>query len=340
MSASGQTRLLIARYGLYLAVGLAVLGVVAFGVAATTYAHPSVTQVTRKTETESFSVDSSTSALVTNSSALYAKGTLLRDEPVYFFRASPNLTLHLRTTTPQGTKTTISQRVVLRYEGDRNGKTFYEHRRVLAASKATVAGGAHWSNTTMNLTSIARDAARKRSAIGSVGTFHVTLDVTTHYRTGRYAGTLQKSTGVVLSQRAYWLGGDLSSSATKSTPVTRRVVGAPQVTLVLGESVVGLFCLLGAALVLGRYRSIDRASLETELARMRYDEWISNGEIPTVSAKDYTRTDSLEDLVDVAIDTNNRVIYDRDLDAYAVVQADLVYYYTTQDARLTEWLDV
>jgi hypothetical protein len=98
--------------------------------------------------------------------------------------------------------------------------------------------------------------------------------------------------------------------------------------------------LAGAVAVLYRSRRIDPVAVRTDMDRSRYDEWISNGEIPTKTRKDYIRTDSLEDLVDVAIDSNSRVIYDRNLDAYATVEDNLIYYFVTDETEFTEWFDV
>jgi hypothetical protein len=49
---------------------------------------------------------------------------------------------------------------------------------------------------------------------------------------------------------------------------------------------------------------------------------------------------SLEDLVDIAIDCNKRVIFDDSLEVYAVADGDIVYYYSENNQRLDSWLDL
>jgi hypothetical protein len=73
--------------------------------------------------------------------------------------------------------------------------------------------------------------------------------------------------------------------------------------------------------------------------RERYAEWISNGEFPTDTDKRYVTISSLEDLVDIAIDSNKRVIYDETLDAYGVADGDIVYYYG-DEGDIDSWLDM
>jgi hypothetical protein len=339
MSTSSQIDLVIGQYGSTLAIGLVILGLVAFGGAAETYANPPVEEVTRNTNTQSVQTQVEETAVVINDTELYEEGQVLRDMPVYFYEASPDLTLRVRTDVPSDQTVTVSQRHVIRVRGIRNGETFYEDERLVAAGKTQVSDGTAWSNTTLNMTEIRSYVSRKQSAVSGVGEFRATLDVNVAYETDRYSGTFNTSAPLVFTGGAYWIDGDLSASRTHSTPETQRTVESPDMTTVGGLSALGVGLIAGAAVVFRRSRRLDPRAIETDLARSRYNEWISNGEIPTKSEKEYIRTDSLEDLVDVAIDSNRRVIYDRSLDAYAVVEGDLVYYFMADETALSEWFD-
>jgi len=340
MSIGGQLRLAVARYGLALAIGLTILGFAAFGGAYTTYTNPPVEETTVQTNQQSISTSVQTLAVVENENDLYEEGQVLRDQPVYFLNASPIFSLNIRTTVPSDQTVPVSQRLILELRGVRDGQTFYEERRVVAGDETQVANGTTWTNTSMNMTAIRELVIEKRDAIGSVGTLQVSLRLEVSYETDQYSGTLEPTTGVVFSQRAYWLDGQLSDSQTHSTDVTNRETGSPNMALVSGMGVAGVVFLAGAVLIAIRSRDLSVESIETNVVRSRYDEWISNGEIPTKAGKDYVKTDSLEDLVDVAIDTSSRVIHDQRLDAYAVVQGDLVYYYTPDDSGVEDWLEV
>lgn len=340
MSVISHIELVIGRYGWYVALGMVILGLVALGGAGQTYLNPPVEEVTEQTNTQTIQTTTETSAVVENSTPLYDEGRVLHDMPIYFFEASPNLTLRIRTDVPGDQQVQVSQRHVIHLHATRNGQTFYEDRRVVATDQTQVSDGTVWVNTTLNMREVRSYVSEKQSAVSAAGSLQVTLRQSVTYETNDYSGTLNTSAPLVLSGDTYWIDGDLSASRTHSTPVTQRSVAQPNMTIVGGLGALGIGLLAGAVVVIRRSRDIDPLSVETDLARSRYDEWISNGEISTKSDKEYIRTDSLEDLVDIAIDSNGRVIYDRSLDAYAVVQDDLVYYFITDETELTEWLNI
>lgn len=43
--------------------------------------------------------------------------------------------------------------------------------------------------------------------------------------------------------------------------------------------------------------------------------------------------------VDIAIDTNKRVIYDTDVEAYSVLDGEVVYYHAAEPQSVTSWLN-
>jgi len=330
----------VATYGFVLAVLLTVVGIVAVGVAANTVVSPPVETVAEETNQQRFATEVTTSAVVTGNSSLYEEGDVLREMPVYFLAGTPNLTIHVRSTVPGGQRVELDQRLVLYMAAARDGSVFWESRRVLTADSATVENGVDWTNTTVNMSALRATIREKQAAVGTVGTFRATLRLNTTYESSEYAGALTGETPVVFTDRAYWLQGSLGDSRSHSTTVTQRVVQPVDWQRALLFGVLGLVCLAGALGSFRTYRTVDREAVRTRRARNQYDEWISNGEIPTKSEKEYVRVDTLEDVVDVAIDTNKRVIHDRDLDAYGVIEGDLVYFYATGDADLTDWLDI
>ncbi len=339
MAVSHQIDLAIGQYGRIIAAAMVIIALVAFAGAATAYRNPPVEEVTEETNTQVVRTDVRTTAVVTNGTTLYDEGDILRGMPVYFFDASPNMTLRVRVDVPDGPDVTVTQRHVVRLRATRDGETFYQDRRLVAADRTRVSGGTVRSNATLDMREIRSYISEKQSAV-SIGTLEVTLRTNVAYETDRYSGTFNTSAPLVFTSGAYWVDGDLSASRTHSNTVTRQSVGSPDMTIVGGLSALGAVLLAGAVAVLYRSRRIDPVAVRTDMDRSRYDEWISNGEIPTKTRKDYIRTDSLEDLVDVAIDSNSRVIYDRSLDAYATVEDNLVYYFVTDETEFTEWFDV
>jgi hypothetical protein len=77
----------------------------------------------------------------------------------------------------------------------------------------------------------------------------------------------------------------------------------------------------------------ERARLETQAASTEFDEWITTARLPdTVLDVPHIQVDSLEGLVDVAIDTNQRVIEDPDRKKYFVL-GDHACYTFSHDSK-------
>lgn len=295
-----------------------------------------------------------TSAVVTNATALYDEGERLRDVPVYFYDSTPNVTFHVRTNvTGEGASpATLRTELTLVTLGTREGRVFFSDRETLAVGERRIDRGPAWVNTTVNASAIRRTVRERREAVGVAGQLDTTLRLNVSYRTDEYRGNLTAQAPFAVAGRSYRVDGPLNVSTTEqqlpeTTPTAIPASEPPEggggfsfTSTVLGLLAVGLGALGLAAAVGARYRRLDHHAIRAEIARSRYDEWISRGEIPTKSEKEYIRTDTLEDLVDVAIDSGKRVIHDVELDAYAVVEGDLVYYYSPTEADVTDWFDL
>lgn len=130
------------------------------------------------------------------------------------------------------------------------------------------------------------------------------------------------------------------------TTDTVEVPVQPSTTEAVGS--VLLFALALAALtglVVGRnsgYIEIseeEREQLQFQRDRDRFDEWITTGTFP--SEREYESTilvDDLTGLVDVAIDTNKRVIEDQQLEVSTVLDEDYVYIYVHPGSPARDWL--
>jgi len=148
------------------------------------------------------------------------------------------------------------------------------------------------------------------------------------YDTGRQQGTVTATTPVEITDNAYWLGNSLSDSATHShRSGTARTTESRSATLVGGLSVLGTLSLAGAALV-ARRSPTDLEAARRAVHERRYAEWISRGSIPMWIGDYHVSLDTLEDVVDVAIDTNERVVHDTQRGLFAVVNDGVVYYYS------------
>lgn len=113
-----------------------------------------------------------------------------------------------------------------------------------------------------------------------------------------------------------------------------RTVGGP-VALVVG--------LLGVAALLGvRRRGLtdltarEREELTYAGERAEFDEWISTIRLPEEPDRPLAQAESLRDLVDFAIDTDQRVIEDPESGNYYILADDLAFVYSPPGGSLEE----
>ncbi|MXR40970.1 hypothetical protein GRX01_06395 [Halobaculum sp. WSA2] len=339
MSAGDQLKLQLARNGPIIAAVLVVVGAASLAGAGYVYLTPPTEQVTEETNRQQVATSVDTTAVVTGNETLYDRGTRLRNMPVYFTSASPDLTFHVEASVPGDREVTVEHRLQVVVRGTRADQVFYENSTVLSGGRTTVSDGNYTRNATLNVSRFRSQVATVQSA-APIGTFRVLVVLEVSYNTTDYTGDLNTSAPLVITGGAYWVDGDIADSRTHSRTVTTREVGSPNMGLVGLLGVVGLLLLVAGVLVRRAPELVDVTAIETEVARDRYDEWISNGEIPTKREKEYVRTDSLEDLVDIAIDSSKRVIHDRELEVYAVIEGDLVYFFSPNEDVIGDWLDV
>jgi hypothetical protein len=341
MSLFLRAELVLSRYGVAVAVALSLVGLLAVGGAVATYTNPPTEEVTRTVDEQSVATGANTSAVVTGPTSLYESGETLRNSPAYLFNATPSLTVTVDTDVPEDEEVTVSHRLVLHHEATRDGEAFWESTRVLAADQSTVTDGRVRTDAAVNMSSVRERLADRRTEVGAVGAFTTTLRLEVRYDTGQYSDELVGTAPVTLTQRAYWVDGSLAANRTHEETVTRTVTGSPPMGQVLGAALAALAAFgLAAGSVWLYLRDTDVEAVRTAIARSRYDEWISRGEIPTRSEKEYIRIDTLEDLVDIAIDSSKRVIHDEGYDVYGVVDGDEVYYFGPEGSEFGRWAGV
>lgn len=323
-----RAKLLVARYGRLLVVVLGVVAIVSMAGAGWVYAHPPTTEVTERTNQQTFGTEMETSAVVTGDSSLYERGTTLRNQPVYLDAATPNVTLSFRTSVPDRRPVNVTQRVDLVFRATHGSEEFWNRTRPLVEERATVENGRLTTSATLDVAALEREVRTLESELAGVGTVKVELRVRTDYETGRYDGTLRGSTGVAFSDRSY----SISPVSLERTEATRhgRVVTVPNPDRTVPLALAGLGGL--ASLAAGGLRVVLRredgwAGLENDVQQARYEEWISEGTVSLDRGGRSVPVASLEDLVDVAIDTNKRVIHDPERGAYVVLDGEVTYVY-------------
>lgn len=134
------------------------------------------------------------------------------------------------------------------------------------------------------------------------------------------------------------MGGSQTYEATRTVEVPVE----PSPLAVYGGPVLTLFGLLGAGVTAVARRNglfavsdAERTRLEFVRAREDLDKWISTGSVPTDDDRTIAELDSLRDLVDVAIDSDRRVIERADATPRYVVLDDDVRYVFDPPAAAT-----
>ncbi|WP_049985332.1 DUF5305 family protein [Halobellus rufus] len=319
---------------------LLVAGIACLAAAGYVFATPTTQTITEETNVQTFETSADPTAVVTRPTALYEQGERLENRSLYFTSASPELTIDVRTAVPDDRDVRVEQRLVLETLGVRDGQPFYRSTRELVDASDTVADGRATASETVNVSAVARELAVVQSEVQNAGQFRLRFRLEVTYRTDSYEGTLDSTVPFVINEQSYYLDGTFDDAATESTPVTREITQQPSPAEYGGLAVLGLLLIGLSAVVLRVEERADPEELRTRIVHDQHAEWISRGQFPTDSEKQYISILTLEDLVDVAIDTNRRVIHDPQIDAYAVIDSTEIYYYALEDVQADEWLDI
>ncbi|MFC6764290.1 DUF5305 domain-containing protein [Natrinema soli] len=330
---SPRLELVLARHGRAIAIALVVVSVL--GIAATGWAvaNPVTTTADQFSE-ERVTTDAGTSAVVTENGTLWDEGDRLEDSSVYFLNSTPELTIRPETRLRNETGGApiedgdVTHKLRLRFEAIRDGSPFWNETHTALRESASVENGVATSNATIDVESYRQRQRQLEREVAGVGSVELAMVLRVEYDTGRQQGTVTATTPVEITDDAYWLGNSLSDSATHSyRSGTARTTEPRSATLVGGLSVLGTLSLAGAALV-ARRSPTDLEAARRAVHEQRYAEWISKGSIPMWIGDYHVSLDTLEDVVDVAIDTNERVVHDTQRGLFAVVNDGVVYYYS------------
>ena len=327
MTLSPRSRLLLARHGRTVALSLALLALLALLLSGMSLAVPGTAEVSEERDRETVTTDVRTSATVTADDSLYGSGTTVEDASRYLLSDMPELAIEVRTGAPEGSE--VSHELVLVTTASADEEAFWEDRETLIEETHTVGEEPATSSAAVDMRELSESVEETDDRLSNVGSIDLALELRTTYDTGTYTDEQRSSVPLELTADAYWLDGSLSEESEHSEVVTREVEEEPDLLAAAGLTLLGLVSGTGAAFA-WRHRedAVDVGALTQQVHSRRHAEWISRGQIPMWMSKDYVRLDTLEDVVDVAIDTNQRVVHDTERDLHAVIQGEVVYYYS------------
>ncbi|MFB6177822.1 MAG: DUF5305 family protein, partial [Halobaculum sp.] len=207
------------------------------------------------------------------------------------------------------------------YKAVRDGDVFWSRTVPLGAGDGS-------TTVSVSIPEVGADLADYRDAVGDAGRVRASLRVTSDYETDRYDDTLTATVPLTLGASWYRLAPTTVETHHSTPVVSERTVRPLSTAGYAAVGIAGLLAWVGALAVVRRYRDAapndaDRAEVHAD----RYADWISTGTLPSDHDGPVVDLIDLEAVVDVAVDTGGRVVYDPATGRYAVFAGGVQYRY-------------
>mgnify|MGYP000265357514 FL=1 len=289
-------------------------------------------------------------ATVSRDTEVFSAGEELSNRSLYFTTASPELdgtyTVSHDNTDGNAAVTSTNLSLVIRAVEERNGNqvVHWQTRDSLDTLDAVKVKDGETAATTVSVdipTILNRTETIQNDLGAAPGQTEVLLVADTTIESSvdgeAFTDTRTDRIEIVPGQRVYRVSTTTAgASSYDATEQVTRTIEPTRLELYGGPvlCVIGLFCMafLGTARWRGWLAVSDRERARNEFERARddFDEWISTARIPDADDRTPVPTDSLVDLVDIAIDSDRRVLEDGD--RYAVLVNSEIYTYTAPPA--------
>jgi hypothetical protein len=344
---SVPTRAFLDRWFPLVVVGLLGLAVLGGYVTYTAQVGEQTTTEERRVGAWSVDTEFDHAATVQRETTVFSAGERLGNRTLYFTGVTPVLdgtyTLAHDNTDGNPASVEITFSRVTRGVGEVDGQevVYWRNRTPLRTVTRDIDdGGAQTTTVSLNVSDTMQDIGEIERELGAgggveAGTPEIRLVADALVQTTIGGETVTERTTDTLTITPE--GGIYRVEATGNDGVTREqteqvtVSDSPSPLATVGGPLLALVGLVGAAVLV---RSRDRLAVsesertrhEFDAARENLDQWISKGTIPTLEDRTEVPVDTLDDLVDVAIDSDRRVIEDKG--RFAVLLDDLAYTYT------------
>ncbi|MFA9415776.1 DUF5305 domain-containing protein [Natrinema sp. HArc-T2] len=301
--------------------------------------------------TESWSTTGSFdhSAEVTSENEVYPVGTELSDRSVYFTDVTPELegTFTYRYDADAGDVTAnVELERVIRSADDEQEYWVVNETIAETSAEGLAPGEEVTTDFAVDVPATVNESERIEESLGgspgSIETVVVatvalqgTVDGESVERTEQYELALEPdgSTYTVSATESDRDGGQQTETGSEVTTASAGGLGLILPLVVLLGSLGGL-----GAIVAARHSErlapseVELERLRSEYERKEFDEWISRGSLPDeVRDRPRIEVSTLEDLVDVAIDCDRRVLEDESAGEYYVVDGESLYAYESEE---------
>jgi hypothetical protein len=292
------------------------------------------------------------SALIVNESVPFERGQRVENRPIYYTTISDDLNITYRYEHTADTELNVSTDIRLRFRSTSDEEIFWEVTEPRASAGPDSVSGEdnHTVEASINIATVQNTIAEIEEQLGTEGSVDITVIAATTvdgtadgqmvsrtHESRMTLGVSETSFRVIETETI-----DQENTATDTVEIPQEASLSEMLASLLTFS--GSLTILGA-LAFVRYRGyIALSEEEAELLEIyqqeqEFAQWITTGTFP--SERDYEATilvDDLEGLVDVAIDTNKRVIKDEQLGVSTVLDSDYAYIYVRPDSPASDWL--
>jgi hypothetical protein len=292
------------------------------------------------------------SSLIVNESVPFEKGEVVENRPIYYTRISDDLNVTYRYEHTADAALEVSTDVRLRYRATDGEEIFWEvtEPRASAPPETVSADGNHTVEATINIDSVRATIGDIEEQLGTEGSVEIAVIAASNVE-GSVAGesveqTHESQMTLGISETSFRVIETQTVQQDHQRSETVEVPQEPSLLQMIGSLLAfsGSLTLVGALAFVRQRGYIELSEDEAELLEIsqqekEFSEWITTGTFP--SERDYEATilvDDLEGLVDVAIDTNKRVIKDEQLGVSTVLDNDYAYVYVRPDSPASDWL--
>lgn len=275
-------------------------------------------------------------ATVTENNALWPVGMVLENKRTYFLSITPEFepTFRFELSEAESTSGRLRSTVDLNIQSVREGEVYWSETRKLTETS--------WDLSEMNFElelsplNIAQikdrveeiqDSLRFSSGATQANIIvKVVMDGTIDGDETNRSETYQLP--IVLGRTTYSADKNIFQRKSTTEFVEKEVKKDAQVT----ASVLPLIFIAGPLLILG-YVSFEKwqiskyglEKLSTQRQRNRYGEWISEGKLTEPEYKNEIEFETLEDLIDAAVDMGRRIIHDEEKSKYFFIEEGNIY---------------
>jgi hypothetical protein len=288
----------------------------------------------------------------------FATGEVLENRPIYYTNVTNELsgTYSYGYTADSGNLAVTTETFLLIRGGELEEgnvtETFWEVSEPLNSNRSTIEpGSTHTVEFDVNIQSVLETIATVEAQLDSTEGLVDVRVVSVSNVSGTANGeeierSYRSEMPMVVSPSTFRVTESRTVNEVHRSFETVEVLAQPSPVEAYGSILgVGVIIALIVTLVGLRYTGYteltdeEQELMEITQARQRFTEWITTGEFP--SEREYEETvlvDDLEGLVDVAIDTNKRVIEDTQLGVFTVLDDAYIYIYIQPDSAARDWL--